>query len=72
MKATKADIITFLVLIAPFILTLLMLVIKICGVDIPYWVAFTPLYPFAITLIIGLLYIPILKFRIWRSRKRVK
>lgn len=72
MKASRADIITFVVLIAPFVLTILILIIKICGVNIPYWVAFAPLYPFVITLAIGLLYIPILKIRIWRSRKRVK
>lgn len=72
MKASRADIITFAVLIAPFILTLLMLIIKICGVNIPYWIIFAPLYPYTITLAIGLLYIPILKYRIWRSRKRVK
>lgn len=72
MKATKADVITFMVLIAPFVLTLLMLIIKMCGVNIPYWIVFAPIYPFAITLVIGLLYIPILKFRIWRSNKKVK
>ena len=72
MKPTKADYITLGVLLTPFILTLLMLLIRLCGVQIAYWVIFLPLYPHLSLLILSILYLPILKWRIWRSKKKVK
>ncbi len=72
MKPTKADYITLGVLTTPFILTLLMLIIRLCGVRIAYWVILLPLYPHLSLLILGILYLPILKLRIWRSKKKVK